>query len=143
MLIFLLLVGVMASLINGTDVTTIGSPVFVIPLLTVHSPGNCYYNTAGNWVCDGIPFIGGVLDFGASIVNLIVGFANFLIAMASKIAGLVGFFTGLTALFFGGQLSMPEPFNWMAGIIVFFAWSFLVMDTVSRVKNMFLPGGGG
>ena len=115
MLAFLLVVGTMASLMAGLSMPA-------APNLDLAGIGN---------VCVPIPapsdYFGAIGCFLSEAISVIVHALGFVV-------GLAAFFSGIAAIIGvgGSSISLPAPLNFIATVILIFAWVYLAIDPIIK-----------
>jgi len=132
----LVLVGVLANLMTGSDLPT--SPEFT-------EWGYDYLETDACGVCTdgglfGLDCIAADLFCLASgLINLVIFVGDSIITLGYFIFDMFAFFSGLTAFLTEGEILLPSPISFIAGIFVFFAWVFLLLEAIYRFKSVVFP----
>lgn len=159
MLFALLIIGTFTSLITGVamptttntfagnitipggSTTILSGSAFINDIATPGHPNStyqCYYDgifqDLDTYTCTlksvdtswwGISALVGQLINGVGwVINSVISIGLFIIAV-------IGFFTGLGSIL--GTTTIPEPFNFLLGIGIGFAWMFLALDVISRL----------
>jgi hypothetical protein len=147
-LAFLLIVGTMASMMGGGTL-----PVRPVINLTIGSASTDEPTTCDECTDAGLLGLGCIAAalacLASTVYYAIVGFVTFLllifgilVSLAIYLAQLVAFFTGITNLMgLNGvtDITLPEPFNFIAGIMITFAWLLVAAEFVRRMKAMVFP----
>jgi hypothetical protein len=81
-----------------------------------------------------VPILSGIWSFLSWVFSSIVAFFTFIVTV-------IAFFTGIGA--FLSTQAIPEPFNFMIGLVVAFAWLFLALEVIQRIWSVLGKNGGG
>lgn len=119
---FLLVIGVFSSLFTGVALP-------IAPSLAVSSTSTCTPNPA---YC-GTPSLIDAIPCGLTAVYcFLMGGISLMVAGFVYFGQMIAFLTGLTALTGGGSLALPAPLDFIAALLIMFAWIFIASEVLRR-----------